>query len=126
MKRTLILTVFALLTLIRAVVGADIHSLAPERNLSNEGRSDGDLCESVTMSKINGRRNAIRTAKDGVGINSSSIGIWERQNPTQKVNTLNGVWGSSANDVFAVGENGTILHYVVRSGVKWIHSRATH
>jgi hypothetical protein len=26
-------------------------------------------------------------------------------------NDLNGVWGSSSSDVFAVGYNGTILHY---------------
>lgn len=30
---------------------------------------------------------------------------------------LNGVWGASATDVFAVGENGTILHY---DGVTWL------
>jgi hypothetical protein len=30
--------------------------------------------------------------------------------------TLDGVWGSSGSDVFAVGEDGTILHY---DGSSW-------
>ena len=30
--------------------------------------------------------------------------------------TLNSIWGSSGNDVFAVGEGGTILHY---NGSAW-------
>ena len=38
-------------------------------------------------------------------------GEWEWQNPYPTGNTLNGVWGSSGSDVFAVGEAGTILHY---------------
>jgi len=32
-------------------------------------------------------------------------------------NDLNGVWGSSATDVFAVGDEGTILHH---DGVRWV------
>jgi hypothetical protein len=33
------------------------------------------------------------------------------ENPLSQGNTLHGIWGSSASDVFAVGEGGTILHY---------------
>ena len=36
---------------------------------------------------------------------------WTLQNPLPTGNTLSGVWGSSSNDVFTVGYNGTILHY---------------
>ncbi len=32
------------------------------------------------------------------------------------INTLRGVWGSSATDVFAVGDGGIILHY---NGTVW-------
>ena len=34
---------------------------------------------------------------------------------------LKGVWGSSATDVFAVGENGMILHY---DGIEWIKMKS--
>jgi hypothetical protein len=36
---------------------------------------------------------------------------WQWQNPLPQGNTLNGVWGSSGGNVFAVGSLGTILHY---------------
>ena len=36
---------------------------------------------------------------------------WGWQNPHPQANELYGVWGSSASDVFAVGDGGTILHY---------------
>jgi photosystem II stability/assembly factor-like uncharacterized protein len=35
---------------------------------------------------------------------------WQVQNPRFHGPNLSGVWGSSKNDIFAVGENGTILH----------------
>ena len=35
---------------------------------------------------------------------------WSRMSSGTK-NTLESVWGSSGRDVFAVGANGTILHY---------------
>jgi len=41
---------------------------------------------------------------------------WKWQNPLPQGNLLRGVWGSSNNDVFAVGNNGTILHY---NGSMW-------
>ncbi len=36
---------------------------------------------------------------------------WEWQNPLPQGNSLNATWSCSTNDVFAVGYNGTILHY---------------
>ena len=36
--------------------------------------------------------------------------------------SLTGVWGSRATDVFAVGHGGTILHY---DGVSWIAQAST-
>ena len=41
---------------------------------------------------------------------------WTWQNPLPTGNNFNGVWGSSASDVFAVGGSGTILHY---NGSSW-------
>ncbi|KPA15074.1 hypothetical protein MHK_004719, partial [Candidatus Magnetomorum sp. HK-1] len=41
---------------------------------------------------------------------------WLSENPLSQSNTLYGVWSSSANDVFAVGAAGTILHY---DGSNW-------
>ena len=43
-------------------------------------------------------------------------GDWKWQNPLIQGNTLNAIWGSSGNDVFAVGDFGTILHY---NGSAW-------
>ncbi len=41
---------------------------------------------------------------------------WVWQNPLPLGNDLNGVWGSSSTDVFAVGASGTILHF---NGSAW-------
>ncbi len=41
---------------------------------------------------------------------------WESQNPAPAEYYLSGVWGFSGDDVFAVGEDGTILHY---DGTEW-------
>ena len=41
---------------------------------------------------------------------------WEWQNPLPQGNSLHGVWVKSPNDVFAVGELGTILYY---NGSSW-------
>jgi hypothetical protein len=41
---------------------------------------------------------------------------WQISQP--QTNTLMGIWGSSETDVFAVGDNGTILHY---DGKTWNH-----
>jgi formylglycine-generating enzyme required for sulfatase activity/plastocyanin len=42
--------------------------------------------------------------------------FWFWQNPKPQGNSLQSVWGSSGNDVFAVGYNGTISHY---DGSNW-------
>ena len=41
---------------------------------------------------------------------------WKWQNPVPQGQFLFGVWGSSHNDVFAVGDAGVILHF---DGVEW-------
>ena len=41
---------------------------------------------------------------------------WEWQNPLPQGNRLFSLWGSSANDVFAVGTAGTIIHF---NGTSW-------
>ena len=41
---------------------------------------------------------------------------WEWQNPYPQPFDLNAIWGNSGSDVFAVGDNGTIVHY---DGNKW-------
>lgn len=43
-------------------------------------------------------------------------GEWEVEDPPPTTRTLQSVWGSSGSDVFAVGRNGTILHY---NGTSW-------
>ncbi|MDM8558746.1 choice-of-anchor D domain-containing protein [Candidatus Parabeggiatoa sp. HSG14] len=47
-----------------------------------------------------------------MSIQSTSVlaADWEWQNPPYQGNTINDVWGSSASDVFAVAQNGMILH----------------
>ena len=41
---------------------------------------------------------------------------WTWQNPLPQGNSLNGIWGSGANNVFAVGDEGTIVQY---DGIAW-------
>jgi hypothetical protein len=43
-------------------------------------------------------------------------GGWQWQNPLPGGNYLAAVWGTSGSEVFAVGRNGTILHY---DGAEW-------
>jgi hypothetical protein len=45
-----------------------------------------------------------------------SVDGWCWQNPLPQGNWLDGVWGSSPSDVFAVGSDGTILHF---DGAVW-------
>jgi hypothetical protein len=47
---------------------------------------------------------------------AATTSAWTWQNPLPQGNLLTSVWGSSASDVFAVGELGTILHY---NGSAW-------
>lgn len=42
---------------------------------------------------------------------------WELQTQLPSSNSLKGVWGSSSNNVFAVGDSGTVLHY---DGNQWL------
>ena len=42
---------------------------------------------------------------------------WNWQNPLPQGNRLNGIWGSSTSNVFAVGEGGTIIRYNGTVGV---------
>ena len=44
------------------------------------------------------------------------LGSWQEQYKQQSYQIVRGVWGSSANDVFSVGYEGTILHY---DGTSW-------
>jgi len=44
-------------------------------------------------------------------VHSVDCCAWRQQSPPSPLNHLRGVWGTSASDVFAVGANGTILHY---------------
>ncbi len=36
---------------------------------------------------------------------------WVWENPTPQGNTLRSVWGSDPGNIYAVGDNGTILHF---------------
>src|SRR5512136_2439369 len=56
----------------------------------------------------------VGTVVDAAG--SSPVTDWTWQNPLPQGNNLYGVWGSSAHDVYAVGESGNIAHY---DGVRW-------
>ena len=51
-----------------------------------------------------------------IACNGEALVEWERQNPQPHDYTINDIWGSSANDIFAVGDYGTILHY---DGLSW-------
>ena len=45
-----------------------------------------------------------------------TLAEWERQNPQPHDYTVNDIWGSSGNDVFTVGDYGTVFHY---DGLSW-------
>ena len=51
--------------------------------------------------------------------NDVSIAGWEWQQPYPTRHTLECVWGTSQMNIFAVGEQGTILHY---NGDTWTWS----
>jgi hypothetical protein len=75
---------------------------------------------------------AVRASADGSAFNPSrrevtlsgsdvrgqdfAAGQWRWQNPLPQGNTFNGIWGSRADDVWAVGNGGTILHW---DGKSW-------
>ena len=47
---------------------------------------------------------------------TASTGRWEQQKPITQAESINGIWGTSDTNVFAVGYDGTILHY---DGTSW-------
>ncbi|MBW1786259.1 MAG: hypothetical protein JRK53_06510, partial [Deltaproteobacteria bacterium] len=47
---------------------------------------------------------------------AGAAATWQWENPLPQGNHINGIWGASSSNVFAVGELGTILHY---NGSKW-------
>ena len=47
---------------------------------------------------------------------TASAGGWEQEKPIPQVERINGIWGTSATNIFAVGYDGTILHY---DGTSW-------
>jgi len=61
-----------------------------------------------------------RPAEEGLALFSQPAHAqepdWTWQNPLPQGNPLWGVWGSSGDDVFAVGGSGTIFHY---DGSSW-------
>ena len=50
-----------------------------------------------------------------VGFSAVQAG-WDWINPTVTNNPLNAVWGSSADNVYAVGDFGSVIHW---NGTKW-------
>jgi hypothetical protein len=44
-------------------------------------------------------------------VNSAGDTRWEWHNPLPQGCNLSSLWGASPNDIFAVGDNGAILHY---------------
>ena len=51
----------------------------------------------------------------GISIRGQAV-EWEWMNPLPQGNSLSGIWGTSENDIFAVGNSGMILHY---DGTGW-------
>jgi photosystem II stability/assembly factor-like uncharacterized protein len=56
---------------------------------------------------------------------TACTGSWMFRNPLPLNTNLEGIWGTSIDDVFAVGDQGVILHY---DGKEWdsMNSRTTH
>jgi hypothetical protein len=55
----------------------------------------------------------VQAMSDGEG---GAILAWERVVPQPPHGTIRGLWGFSSTDIYAVGDNGLIIHY---NGVKW-------
>jgi hypothetical protein len=60
--------------------------------------------------------NAPGTVQAGIANRICSAGNWCWYNPLPQGNTVRGLWGTASNDIWAVGDAGTILHY---DGMNW-------
>jgi hypothetical protein len=85
-------------------------------------------CAGQVKAAVGSYRNGAWTADDPSGefnfsnideqkyVHSIECCAWRAQDSTSSLNHLKAVWGSSGSNVFAVGANGTILHY---DGSSW-------
>ena len=75
-------------------------------------------CTSVVLRVVLGITALLAISCGGNSTGSDDgAGKWTQENAHDpQYATLSGVWGSSANDVIAVGQYGTILHY---DGTRW-------
>jgi photosystem II stability/assembly factor-like uncharacterized protein len=87
------------------ILGIGAHTLAPA---TNDGSTmDGDA--SVDQNDGSGGE---ADAGGDAGVDSCSVGGWcSSFTPTQAPNALRGMWESGPNDVWAVGDAGTIVHW---------------
>lgn len=99
--RTLWLNVILLLALLLPGAGHPMAAAMPETEAT-------DVSQVMWSSEI----------AEGLSIFTSQAEEpeWSWQNPLPQGNSLYDVWGSGSNDIFAVGMQGTILHY---DGIEW-------
>lgn len=60
--------------------------------------------------------NASGTVRTGFGGRTCSKDSWCFHNPLPQGNNVNAIWGASSSDIWAVGDNGLLLHY---DGMVW-------
>ncbi|MFH0801224.1 MAG: IPT/TIG domain-containing protein [bacterium] len=74
--------------------------------------SAGNIVVNVPAGAVTG---SVTVTVGGVTSNAFNFTVtaknWIRQNPLPTGYPLDGVWGAANNDVYAVGQNGTVLHY---------------
>jgi len=86
-----------------------IHDVLSTDNEYEVSFSSLSQSNSAGVIRIEGER--IATDIYFIGLEDLSKPILWSSMDSGTSNTLKGVWGSSANDVFAVGDDGTIVHY---------------